>query len=161
MIHLLNIQDIVDDRLCYEKVRELRWREGVKCPHCQSKEYKRHGHHNSTEHRHRYQCKGCQKYFDDLTNTVFQGHHQPLKTWIICLYLMGLNLSNAQIADELGLTKSDCHAMTSLLREGVYEKRPQETLTGEVEFDELYVVAGHKGKPESVKKKGARDEGGA
>lgn len=74
---------------------------------------------------------------------------------------MGLNLSNSQIANELGLTKSDCHAMTSLLREGVYEKRPQEILTGEVEFDELYVIAGHKGKPESVKKKDAKDEGGA
>ena len=60
-----------------------------------------------------------------------------MKMWIICLYLMGLNLSNAQIAKELGLTENDCHAMTSLLREGVYEKRPQEILSGEVEFDEL------------------------
>jgi hypothetical protein len=66
---------------------------------------------------------------------------------------MSLNLSNAQIAKELGLTESDCHAMTSLLREGVYEKRPQEVLEGEVAFDELYLVAGHKGKPNAVKKK--------
>lgn len=121
-MQLLRIQEIVDDRLCYEKVRELRWCEGVKCPHCQSKERKRHGQHNSTEHRYRYQCKGCQKYFDDLTNTVFQGHHQPLKIWIICLYLMGLNLSNTQIFKELGITENDCHAMTSLLREG-FERR--------------------------------------
>jgi hypothetical protein len=70
---------------------------------------------------------------------------------------MGLNLSNSQIAKELGLTENDCHAMTSLLREGVYEKRPQEVLDGEVEFDELYVIAGHKGHPEAVKKRAARD----
>jgi hypothetical protein len=88
-----------------------------------------------------------------LTGTVFQGHHQPLKVWIICLYFMGLDLSNAQIARELSLTENDCHAMTSLLREGVLEKRPQEILEGEVEIDEVYLVAGHKGKPESVKKK--------
>ena len=150
---LFLIKDIVDDRLCYEKVRELRWGEGVKCPHCQSLSNKRHGHHNTCTHRYRYQCKSCSKYFDDLTNTVFQGHHQPLKSWIICLYLMGLNLSNAQIAKELGISASDSHAMTSLLREGVYEKRPQVVLEGEVEFDELYLVAGHKGKPDSVKKK--------
>lgn len=150
---LIQIDEIVDDRLCYEKVRELRWHEGVKCPHCKSLSHKRHGHHNSSEHRYRYQCKSCQKYFDDLTDTVFQGHHQPLKIWIICLYLMSLNLSNAQIAKELSISESDCHAMTSLLREGVYEKRTHEILEGEVEFDELYVVAGHKGKPESVKKK--------
>jgi transposase-like protein len=150
---VLQIKDIVDDRLCYEKVRELRWSEGVKCPHCQSTEHKRHGYHNTCEHRYRYQCKTCTKYFDDLTHTVFQGHHQPLKVWIICLYLMSLNLSNAQISKELGLTENDCHAMTSLLREGVYEKRPQEILSGEVEFDELYLIAGHKGKPNAVKKK--------
>ena len=150
---MLQIKDIVDDRLCYEKVRELRWLEGVKCPHCESNEHKRHGHQNKCEHRYRYQCKKCSKYFDDLTNTIFQGHHQPLKVWIICLYLMSLNLSNAQIAKELGLTESDCHAMTSQLREGVHEKRPQEILAGEVEFDELYLVAGHKGKPSEVKKK--------
>ena len=28
---LINIKDLVEDRLCYEKVRELRWSEGVKC----------------------------------------------------------------------------------------------------------------------------------
>lgn len=148
----------MDDRLCYEKIRELRWSDGVFCPHCQSKSCNRHGHHNSTKHRHRYQCKRCQKYFDDLTNTIFQGHHQPLKTWVVCLYLMGLNLSNSQISKELGLTENDCHAMTGLLREGVYEKRPQEVLDGEVEFDELYVIAGHKGHPETVKKRAARDD---
>lgn len=150
---LFNIQDLVDDRLCYEKIRELRWLEGVKCPHCGSKEHKRHGHHNTCEHRYRYQCKKCGKYYDDLSNTVFQGHHQPLKIWVLCLYLMGLNLSNRQIALELGLNESDTHAMTSLLREGVYEKYQTEPLEGIVEIDELYLVAGHKGKPESVKKK--------
>ena len=95
-----------------------------------------------------------------MTNTVFQGHHQPLKIWVICLYLMSLNLSNAQISKELGISENDGHQMTSLLREGVYEKRPQEILEGEVEFDELYLVAGHKGKPDSVKKKGGKDDGG-
>ena len=52
---------------------------------------------------------------------------------------MSLNLSNAQISKELGLTENDCHAMTSLLREDVYEKRPQELLEGEV-FFEVYVL---------------------
>ena len=149
---IVHIYEIVDDRLCYEKVRELRWAEGVKCPHCGSFSYRRHGHHNSTEHRLRYQCKGCERYYDDLSNTIFEGHHQPLKVWILCLYLMGLNLSNAQIARELALLESDVHQMTSLLREGVYEKRPIVTLSGEVEADELYLVAGHKGQPEAVKK---------
>jgi hypothetical protein len=41
--------------------------------------------------------------FDDLTDTIFAGHYQPLKVWILCLYFMGLNISNEQIAQELAL----------------------------------------------------------
>jgi hypothetical protein len=28
---------------------------------------------------------------------VLAGHHQPLRVWVLCLYFMGLNLSNRQI----------------------------------------------------------------
>lgn len=59
---LVRIYEIVDDRLCYEKVRELRWAEGVKCPHCESYSHRRQGHHNSSEHRLRYQCKDGERY---------------------------------------------------------------------------------------------------
>jgi transposase-like protein len=59
---LIRLYDIVDDRLCYEKVRELRWSEGITCPHCGSSSYRRHGHHNSSEHRYRYYCKACERY---------------------------------------------------------------------------------------------------
>ncbi len=65
---------------------------------------------------------------------------------------MSLKLSNAQIARKLGFDESDTHQMTSQLREGVYEKRPTVILSGSVEADELYLVAGHKGHPELVKK---------
>ena len=44
--------------------------------------------------------------------------------------------------------------MTTQLREGIVERKPEVTLSGEVECDEVYVVAGHKGHPEEVKKKG-------
>lgn len=54
MTTLFQIQDLVDDRLCYERVRELRWFEGVKCPFCQSLSHKRHGYHSTCEHRYRY-----------------------------------------------------------------------------------------------------------
>jgi transposase-like protein len=58
-----------------------------------------------------------------LTGTVFEGHHQPLKVWILCLYLMGLNLSNRQIAQELGLSESDVPQMSTHLRDGVVKKK--------------------------------------
>ena len=71
---------------------------------------------------------------------------------------MGLNLSNAQIARELDLDSSDTHEMTSLLRQKTVEKKPDTVLSGEVECDEVYVVAGHKGHPEAVKKRSVKVE---
>ncbi len=47
-----------------------------------------------------------------------------MKTWILCLYFMGLNLSNEQIAQELDLPMIDVQAMTSQLREGIVVKKP-------------------------------------
>jgi hypothetical protein len=92
-----------------------------------------------------------------LTGTIFAGHHQPLKAWILCLYFMGLNLSNKQIARELDLNQDDVHQMTSQLRQGIVEKKPEVHLAGEVECDEVYVVAAYKGHPEAVAKKDAQD----
>ena len=86
---------------------------------------------------------------------VLAGHHQPLRVWVLCLYLMGLNLSNRQIAEELGLSGSDVQVMTEQLRRGLAAEAPAAVLDGEVEIDEVYVVAGPKGQPAAVAKRGA------
>jgi hypothetical protein len=76
---------------------------------------------------------------------------------VLCLYLMGLNLSNRQIAEELGLNDSDVQAMTEHLRNGLVTRTPAAKREGEVEIDEVYGVAGHKGQPAEVAKRGGRD----
>ena len=70
---------------------------------------------------------------------------------------MGLNLSNLQIADELDLAASDVQAMTEHLRNGLMAQVPAAKLEDQVEIDEVYVVAGHKGQPAEVVKRGGRD----
>ena len=150
---VVNIKNLVDDEKCYEVVRALRWADQCRCPHCDSDAIVKRGKDETQPARQRYLCKTCEKQFDDLTGTIFSGHHQPLKIWILCLYFMGLNLSNHQIAQELDLHKDDIQNMTSLLRQGIYVRRPDVNLSGEVECDEVYIVAGHKGNPAAVKKK--------
>ena len=56
---------------------------------------------------------------------MFAGHHQPLKVWVLCLYFMGLNLSNEQIAQELDVDLSDVQQMTTQLRDGIVKKSPR------------------------------------
>ncbi len=157
---VINILAIVDDAKCYEVVRSLRWPDGVLCPHCDSAHVVKQGRDEAQPERRRYECRACGRRFDDLTGTIFAGHHQPLRTWVLVLYLMGLNLSNEQIAQELDLDPDDAQKMATRLREGIVERRPEVTLSGEVECDEVYVVAGHKGHPEAVRKKGERADAG-
>lgn len=54
-----------------------------------------------------------------MAGVQLAGHHQPLRVWVLCLHLMGLNLSNRQIALELGLDVSDTQAMTEQLCAGL------------------------------------------
>ena len=46
--------------------------------------------------------------------------------------------------------------MATQLRKGILAKEPAVVLSGEVECDEVYIVAGHNGNPEAVKKKEGR-----
>ncbi len=68
---------------------------------------------------------------------------------------MGLKESNQQIAQELDLDKDVVQDMTTQLRQGIVQNKPEVTLLGDVECDEVYVTAGHKGNPEALRKKGA------
>src|SRR5215217_8037723 len=138
----VNLPSLIDDARCFELVRRHRWPEGVRCPRCGSA---RDGRDDAQPHRQRYRCAACNSRFDDLTGTVLAGRHRPLRVWVACLYLMGLNLSNRQIAKELDLGVSDVQAMTEQLRRGLTARAPAMVLDGEVKIDEVYVVAGHKG----------------
>ena len=156
---LVNLSALIDDAKCFALVRQQRWPEGVRCPACGSGSVVRDGFDETQPHRQRYRCKACAGRFDDLTGTALAGHHQPLRVWVLCLYFMGLNLSNRQIAAELGLNASDVQAMTEQLRRGLVAKAAAVRLEGEVEIDEVYVVAGHKGQPAAVAKGGGPGDG--
>jgi len=156
MSNSILIHNLIDDNKCYEEVRRIRWDGEVACTNCNSHNIIKRGKHNSTNSCQRYECKDCHKRFDDLTDTALAGHHQPLKVWVTFMYFMGLNLSTSQIAQELSLNKDDAQDMAEIIRKGIVDKKPEPVLSEEVECDEVYVVAGHKGQPSEVKKKGRK-----
>ena len=150
----MNLLHLLDDAKCFEVIRAHRWPEGVRCPHCHANQITKQGRDEHQRARQRYRCLGCQQKFDDLTGTVFAGHHQPLRVWVAGLYLMGLNLSNRQIAHELGINEDDAQQLTRQLREGVVAAATTPELSGTIEVDEVYLVAGHKGQHAEVQKSG-------
>jgi len=105
----VNITNLIDEVQCYQTARELRWPDGIACSSCQS--------------THVIKCG-----FDDLTDTIFAGHHQPLKVWILCLDFVRLKVLNEQMAHELALNGSDVQQMTAQLREGIGKKAPGDAL---------------------------------
>src|SRR5437868_6669856 len=119
---MVNIQALIDDAKCFQTIRSMRWPDRVRCPGCGCAEVTKDGRDDTQTERQRYQCHGCRKRFDDLTDTIFAGHHQPLRVWVLCLYFMGLNLSNEQIAHELSINESDAYQMTTALRGGIVKK---------------------------------------
>jgi len=157
---LVNLPSLIDDARCFELVRQHRWPDGVRCPCCGGAAIARDGRDDVQPHRQRYRCAGCGARFDDLSGTVLAGRHRPLRLWVLCLYLMGLNLSNRQIARELDLGETEAQAMIEQLRSGLAAKLPPARLEGEVEIDEVYVVAGHKGQPAAVAKGGVPADAG-
>src|SRR5919199_3247315 len=151
---LVNLPALMDDAKCFAFVRQHRWPEGVRCPGCDSAAVIRDGRDDTQPCRQRYRCKACAGRFDDLTGTVLAGRHRPLGVWVLCLYFLGLNLSARRIAGELGPRRSDVQAVTERLRRGLVAKAPAVELEGEVEIDEVYVAAGHKGQPAAVAERG-------
>jgi transposase-like protein len=158
---LVNLSSLIDDARCFELVRQHRWPEGVRCPRCEGASVARHGRDEVQPHRQRYRCVGCGARFDGLTGTALAGHHQPLRVWVLCLYLTGPNRSNRRIAQELDLAPSDVQATTEAPRQGLTAKLPPARLEGGVELDEVYVVAGHKGQPAAGARKGVPAAAGA
>jgi transposase-like protein len=80
---MVNIQALIDDAKCFETVRSLRWSDGVHCPSCHSAEVAKDGRDDTQPDRQRYRCRRCGRRFDDLTDTIFAGHHQPLRAWVL------------------------------------------------------------------------------
>src|SRR5262249_59532471 len=71
----VNIKPLIDDVQCYQTVRALRWPDGITCPSCQSTQVIKRGFDDTEPARQRYECKDCDTRFDDLTDTMFAGHH--------------------------------------------------------------------------------------
>ena len=137
----LNILDIIDEGKCYEYLRYRRWSNEVRCVKCGSTSVNKNGSSEHSPHCSQYKCKNCGKNFDDRTGTIFSSSHQMLKVWVLVMYFTGLNLSTRQIASELGLGAKTCRKMAEQIRTSITCNQCESVLSGEVEVDEVYIVA--------------------
>lgn len=119
----------------------MRWSEGVKCPHCgdnNCKELAGKSHRSGL-----FKCYGCRKQFSATVGTVFHSSHIGIKKWLLALHLMvaskkGISACQLQRALDLKSYKSAwfmCHR----LRHAMAEEPMAGMLSGKIEADETYI----------------------
>jgi DNA-binding SARP family transcriptional activator/transposase-like protein len=75
--HKASLSKVMNEKDCYELLRQTRWPEGVVCLKCGGDNLRPHGNvEQSAEHR--YWCRDCKKTFSDRTGTVFAYRNLPM-----------------------------------------------------------------------------------
>jgi transposase-like protein len=143
----------VGGRLINE-LRETRFSEGFKCPHCTSHHVVRYGKYKG---RQRYKCKACCKTFNDMTNTALYRTRKS-NEWITFVECMLKGYSLRKSADIVGVSYVTLFYWRHKLLNGI-KQLDFDQFEGIVEMDETYFLYSEKGKQQITGRK-PRKRGG-
>ncbi|MGE5303555.1 MAG: transposase [Alphaproteobacteria bacterium] len=90
----------VTENWCYDALRQIRWPNGITCPHCRRRRITIHSKFVTTSRR-RYLCLGCRRTFTDLTGTPFARTNLPLRKWFYCLDLIERGIAITALSKKL------------------------------------------------------------
>ena len=86
---------------CHVYIHTLRWKDRpLQCPRCQSQEVDPWGTYHYRPGCKRSWCNGCQRTFNDLTNTLLHQRKRSLASWILATFLLCLSCASRRIARE-------------------------------------------------------------
>jgi transposase-like protein len=122
-------------------VQQVRWREGLQCPHCQSESVIKYGSYRECQ---RYRCKNCGRTFNDKTGAIFACEKVAEKLLFAYYSLLRFNTSIRQLDAELDVSYRSLHRRAERFARTL--DAPRIDLVGPVEIDEFYVSAGKRGR---------------
>ena len=140
---------------------QLRWPDGVICPHCEGRDIGGHGSYWRDPDLPRYHCKTCRRTFLLTTGTLIARSRVPLMTWLRAAWLICLGESARRCARETGLHYARAYALLWRMIEAALSLEADRQLFGEVEADEIYIRSGHKGRKPSSATTGSATTGSA
>jgi transposase-like protein len=140
------IKHFADPDTCFVFMCDVRWPNGVSCPHCHGREL------SFISTRRLWKCKGCKKQFSVKIGTIMEDSPIGLDKWLAAIWMIANaknGISSYEIHRALGVTQKTAwfllHRIRLAMQQGSWEK-----LSGEVEVDETYVGGKaknmHKGK---------------
>lgn len=115
---------------------EVRWPDGIECPHCQSENVQERTTHKTMHHR----CRTCRKFFSVRVGTIMEDSKLGYQTWLLASYLLQMakkGISSIKLGESLGISQQSAWYLSHRLRE-CYEDTG-ELMTGTVEVDETYI----------------------
>lgn len=87
-----------DREACFQSLRRHRWPDVVTCPHCDSPDTIKKG--TTSKGAQRYRCRGCDRIFNDLTETIFAGRRLSLPEMFYIIQTAD-EMAAAEIARQL------------------------------------------------------------
>jgi transposase-like protein len=127
-----------------EYLEQLRWANGIVCPHCQSTKtftLKPKQGSKSSVREGVHKCSKCRKQFTVTVGTIFEDSHIPLNKWLIAVYLIGSSkkgISSNQLSRLLQITYKSAWFMSHRIRYAM-EQTNKKKLKGTIEADETYI----------------------
>lgn len=141
----MNIVEIMrrwpDQESAVAHLERVRWNGRPICPYCGSVKTCVHASRDKTLPR--WQCQDCSNAFSVTVGTIFHHTHLPLQTWFLALAIMlnaKKNVSNAQLARDLGLPYKTAYSLAQRIRKAMATDPGQARLFHcIVEMDECYI----------------------
>lgn len=144
-----------DDTAAEKWFEEVRWPDGIHCPHCGHGNIQVNAEHSSQSYRCRKSNKGgCGKRFSVKTETVMQKSNLGLQTWAVATYLLTTNLksvSSMKLHRDLKITQKTAWLLARKIRSALEDGN--QSFHGIVEVDETYVDGLEKNKHRDKKLK--------
>jgi len=148
---LRSLFDLVPEEACVTIYQQLRWLGGLGCPYCGCREVEVKDPHYR-KHWRRYCCPVCsqkaghQVTFTDLHGSILEGSHLTVRQWLWAGLLFVAGETALGIKRELGISNKTAQRMVCLLQLVYFTRRFRSLLAGPVEIDEVYIIAGLKGR---------------
>ena len=130
-----------------QTLESLRWKDGVICPRCESKNItKIEAKEGKTTRKGLYRCKDCRKQkksnqFTVTVGSIFEDSHIHLDVWLQAIILLCSSkkgMSAHQLHRQLGITYKTAWFMAHRIRYAMQTKSKRK-MKGVIEADETYV----------------------
>ena len=127
------------EEICRAELFRLRFPNGFFCPKCGCTEY------YPVRGRNAFQCRACRHQTSVTAGTVMHRTHLPLTVWFWAIYLCATDkrgISAVQLSRTLNICYESAWYLLHRIRCAMAQRDENYALSGIVEMDDGYVVAG-------------------